>query len=506
MSFNGFVNSFTNSPIQPSDVSYLPLTYSTGTTVQLEWVFQNPATLTPFCQFINVTGSGSTLYTIQLPNALYSSTVQSAIVYNEAASNVTLTNFSGTEIGTCEPGIAYFVGNTDNTTTTGDWLVITLGAGSASVIASQLIDQTTGPGSEPNAGGLIALSNHLKINQVPFVYTGTAYSVTASDRGNVVTFTNASSSTYTLPSPASVGNGFITGLQNRSTGAAIITVSVGSPYVLYGPVGVAANFQMQVNESTYFISDGVSNWYTFLYSSNIQYVIQKNQTDLTSVGGGTYTVPNTSAIYQIQIFTSSYSGTTTVLFPGTVTQQYFIANNSTTASLLVYLAGDSAPYQYTVPPQTSISTFSDGIHLYLAPSTVVNEKIELPDGSIVSPSLTFLNDTTLGLSRNTASGGGMIVSDLATNIAEFKYNALDVNVPLVATEGINTENGTNIQPAYSFTSADTTGLYYDTVASGIGITITGTEILQVKPTGTNVLGSYFQYGTPVISLSRAYGI
>mgnify|MGYP001593263438 CR=1 FL=1 len=113
MSFNSFVNIFTNSPIQPTDVSYLNLTFDGASEdIQLEWVFQNPATLYPFTQFIQVDGTGTNTYTITMPSALYSSTIQSTIVYNQGAEDVTLLNFDGTTIGICSPSLAYFVGGT----------------------------------------------------------------------------------------------------------------------------------------------------------------------------------------------------------------------------------------------------------------------------------------------------------------------------------------------------------------------------------------------------------
>lgn len=425
MPFNGFVNSFTNSPIQPSEVSYLALPFNgASSTITLEWAFQNPATLYPFSQFIQVTGTGTATYVIKLPNAIYSSTVQSTIIYNQGAVAVTIQDYAGNVVGTCATSTAYFVGSTNNTVSTGAWVFLTLAAGTSSVIASSLVDLTLNPGTpsssldEPNAGGLKAYSTHLKINQSIFPYTGTAYVGNQSDLGNIVTWTEGSG-TYTLALADSVSNGFITGIQNRSSLGGIITLTPQGGNLINGS---SVALQIQVDESTYLISDGGDNWYTFAYSSNIAYVIQNIGYSLSS-SGGTITVPISDGSYQIQTFTGSYNPTAyttvNVLLPATLTQQYFINNLSPTNSLLVYINGEPlSQYKYLILPGNRLTTFTDGTHLYNSPNFLSDAFVYLSDGTATLPSMTFANDNTTGISRDSTTGA-MFISQSATLVASF---------------------------------------------------------------------------------------
>lgn len=431
MSFNGFVNSFTNSPIQPSQVSYLPIVFNgANSTIVLEWAFQNPATLYPFSQFIQITGTGTATYVVQFPNALYSSAVQSTIVYNQSTVPITLHDFSGNVIGVCATGVAYFVGNTDNTIANGDWVFLTLAAGTSSVIASSLIDQTLNPGTpsgslnEPNAGGLKAYSTKLKINQSIFPYSGTTYVGNQSDLGNIITWTQGSG-TYTLALANSVSNGFISGLQNRSVLGGIITITPQGGNLINGS---ASTIKMQVDESTYLVSDGGSNWYTFAYSSNVDYVIQNIGYSLSS-SGGTITIPINDGAYQIQTFSGSYNSPTypsvNVLLPSTLTQQYFINNTSTTNSIIVYIAGETLnQYKYTILPGNRLTTFTDGTHLYNSPNFLSNATIYLADGSESLPSLTFVNDTETGIYRNTTTNA-LSITQGSTIVANFDNTGID---------------------------------------------------------------------------------
>lgn len=467
MAFNGFVNSFTNSPIQPSDVSYLPLVFDgADTTIQLEWAFQNPATVYPFCQFILISGTGTNTYTINMPNALYSSTIQSCIIYNTGAVDVTIYNFDGTSLGVCSPSVAYYIGNTDNSTEAGTWNVfIELGAGSSSVIAASLIDLTSNGAGEPNAGGLKAYANHLKINQYIFPYTGTAYVGNLSDLGNIVSYNASGSGTYELLSAASVPDGFITGFQNRSSGGGVVDIIYQSGDSLNGSTSTV--LQMQVNESTYFVSDGVSNWYTFCYSANISYVISNITygipTSETATDTITVTIPQSA--FQIQTFqTISGSATTVqVIYPNTITQQWFI-NNASISTLVLYLSSDSGnpTYKYTVLPGGTLTMFTDGTHLYNSPNFISNANIYLPNGLVTAPSLTFVNDTTTGIYRDTSTSA-MAVTQGSTLVTEFTNTAITNSVPLLVPDGVQ------LTPTLSFSSQPTTGFYYETDTLNVSV-------------------------------------
>lgn len=515
MSFNSFVNIFNNSPIQPSDASYLAIDFDTApSAITLEWVFLNPATLYPFTQFIQITGtSESGTYSITLPNALYSSTIQSTIIYNQALVDVTIYNSDASQSWVCDPSVAYYVGNTSNTTSAGDWNVfLKLGAGSSSVVASSLIDGSNNGGDplEYNSGGLGAFGNFIKLNPRTYTYSGTDYVGNSSDRGTIVTWTAAGSGNYTLMlSSIAVGTqgGFITGLQNRSstlTGGTI-TVLTTSPDLLNGS---SDTIVLQPGDSTLFVTDGNGNWYTLCYSTNNQYAIGTTSYSLAT-SGGAIGVTAIEAAFQIQIFTGTYGTspytTVPVTYPTTVTQQYFINNQSSTNSLLVSIDGETDPaYEYTVFPNQSITVFSivSGQHLYITPSEIVNETIFLPDGSSTAPSLTFVNDVTSGLYRDSITGAVGVTQD-STAVVEFLSTSTTLYFQLIVpTNAIS----------YSFNGNLTTGTQYTTSTSSLDTYVGGTVISsQTSALSTyniminNSAESYQQAGINIYSVMRAYG-
>jgi hypothetical protein len=513
MSFNSFVNIFTNSPIQPTDVSYLNLTFNGGNeNVQLEWVFQNPSTLYPFTQFIQVNGTGTNTYTITMPNALYSSTIQSTIIYNQGVEAVTLLNFEGVTIGICDPGLAYFAGNTDNTTSGGNWNVfLTLGAGSSSVIASDLIDPTSNSSSPPesNSGGLGAFGAYLKLNTKVYTYSGTDYIGNPSDRGTIVTWT-AGSGNYIFDLSTTVGNGFITGLQNRSTTGGVVSVYTTAPDLLNDEAdsntSLPSVIQLQSGESTFFISDGDGNWFTFAYSSNAQYAIQNISYSLAT-SGGTVTVSTSDAANQIQTFQGTYGSSpypnVDVTFPASLVQQYFINNLSTTNSLSVSILNETNPtYIYTVLPGAAITTFTDGTHLYLSPNIIINEIIYLPNGTAGAPSLTFTNDTNTGLYLDTTNSC-LGVTNNGTEVVAFKAaGSLYFSPIIVPTNTIS----------YTFNGHLTSGIQYTTSTSTIDTYVGGTVVTSISSSliTLNVevntpTYSYQQAGINIYSVMRAYG-
>jgi hypothetical protein len=251
--------------------------------------------------------------------------------------------------------VAYYIGNTDNTTSAGNWNVfLTFGAGSSSVIASDLIDPTSN-GSTPaesNSGGLGAFGAYLKLNTKIYTYSGTNYTGNSSDRGTVVKWTGGSGN-LTLGLSTLFSNGFITGLQNRSTTGGVINVYTVSPDLLNDQsdsnLSNPAVIQLQPGESTFFITDGNGNWYTFCFSSNAQYAIQNISYSLAT-SSGAVAVSTADAANQIQTFQGTY-GTdpypeVAVTFPISLVQQYFINNLSTTNSLSVSILNETTPGLY----------------------------------------------------------------------------------------------------------------------------------------------------------------
>lgn len=92
---------------------------------------------------------------------------------------------------------------------------------------------------------------------------GTTYTVLASDRGKLVTFTNASPVAVTLP--AATGAGFPSGwwASFESRGAGLVTITPAS-----GTINGGANITLATNQSIKVVSDG-TNWLALVGKTSV---------------------------------------------------------------------------------------------------------------------------------------------------------------------------------------------------------------------------------------------
>lgn len=130
-----FVNVFGGSPVQPSDISFIPISL-TGD-LELSWPTQFQDTLNVVAQIINVTPSANG-FTITLPDATQVSVGQTILINNLSGTFTfgLLTN-SGANLLNPFPALGvYYFYLTDNSTVDGVWSQVPWGTGSASFVTS----------------------------------------------------------------------------------------------------------------------------------------------------------------------------------------------------------------------------------------------------------------------------------------------------------------------------------------------------------------------------------
>lgn len=516
MAFTGFINEFTNSPIQPTYQSYLPLDFTSMTSVQLEWPFVNPNSETPYAQTIQVTVNSSDTNKIIMPDATMATQGQTNTITNAGSESILIYKFGGSSlITTIEPSQNYLITLTDNTTSAGVWLSLQLGAATSAATAAELIDGSTDSNGHSNAGGLAAFpTNFIKQNLVVNKVTvGSTYTQSTGDRGMILVW-ESGTGTYTCEPSADLGNGYPFTIVNNSSVGGQVTIAPAAGDTLNGQT---ASFVLNPGNSSSFSADGVNTIYSFASSQSQTNVVTLALIDLTTAVSNIINLSTQQAAYSIQKFVNSPSGSTiSIVYPNNIINEWIAYNASTTNSVLVYLSG-SAGLSYLIPPGNRLSLFSDGTNLYNVPNFLDDTEIYLADGSSSLPSLSFSNDNTTGLFRQ-ASGLYLGALGITQNGTATMYFDSSQNTSLL---DLGIVDGTTAEPAIFFSAFLSTGIHRTTSGTYSGALTLGqngydtfyaqstgnTAVLGITPgAAMNTFGgSYRDKGISIYTLMRAYG-
>lgn len=517
MAFTGFINEFSNSPIQPTYQSYLPLDFTSVTSVQLEWPFVNPNTQTPYAQVIKVTVNTSATNKIIMPDATQATQGQTNTIVNSGASTILVYAFDGvTLIETIATTQQYLITLTDNTTSAGVWLPIQLGATTSAATAAELIDNTTDTNTHSNAGGLGAFStNWIKQNLIiNKVTVGSTYTQASGDRGMILVW-ESGTGVYTCLPASTFGNGYAFTIVNNSTVGGQLTIAManGSNDNINGKT---VPFVLSPGNSSSFSSDGVHTFYSFASSQSQTNVVTLTPIDLNTAVGDSITLSSTQASYSIQKFVNSPSSNViTINYPNNIINEWIAYNVSTTNPVLVTLANGG--FSYLIAPGNRLSLFSDGTNLCNTPNFLDNTIVYLVNGTVATPSLTFSAATSTGLFRQTSgtySGDlGLTQNGTATFYAGSTLNTSIAPLALA--------DGSTVAPSLRFTSASTTGIYQTTSGTYDGALTIGEsseDVFYFLASGNTAVltsgagaalntlnGSYHDQSVSIYSIMRAYG-
>lgn len=370
-----YVNPFTGQTISPSQVSYESLSLTAN--LQLEWPI-NGNDATPASAIIDVTATSSgtaTGWLLELPPATQVSVGQTLIVRNTGSNIFTVADYGGNTIIAVTSGIAQFIFLTNNSTTNGVWQSVVFGAGTSSANASAL-------------AGYGLQATGLTLNQ--------AYNITSYYGNAVLSATNRAQfnvwaggvGSFTLPSAAAVGNNWFTIIRNNGSGVLTIT-----------PVGTNtidgnANQQLQLTESLVIVSDGVSGFNTYAYGRSNAFAFTQLALVVT---GGTLTLTSAQGANIIQEYSGTLASNQIVVVPSTV--QIYSFQNSTSGSYnLTFKTAVVGGSTVTVNQNQTALVICDGTNVYSATSSTSNPtSVVLNPGTVSSPTLSFLGNTTTGL-------------------------------------------------------------------------------------------------------------
>jgi hypothetical protein len=371
-----FTSPFTGQVIQPTDVSYYALSFSTDT--QLYWPAVVNPTQVPASRIMDCVASTSGL-SILLPDATQGSVGEDILIRNLGIHDFVVKDAAGNESITVAVGKAIYLYLTNNSTLGGAWSNIAFGVGTSYADAVTL----QGAGLTTISGKLATTQNIVNVTTSP----------TISDASRASTFVwNSGAGTFTLPLVSSLSTGWYIGFRNAGTGALIISPQ--SPSLINGSSSVTAN----PGDSGFIVYDSnTSNFITVGLAAPANITFTSATYDVDSIPGSTFSLVTFAPIIQTYIAqTGSRSTTLTITLPATT--QLYIFNNSTGHSdynIQFQIQGSSQP-PLVVGTGNIATVLSDGQNLYLLTSTSANIFYAV-NGIATAPSYSFLTDATTGM-------------------------------------------------------------------------------------------------------------
>lgn len=382
MSFN---SPFTGNVVQPTDVSYRYIALTA--TTQLSWPINGSATDDYAARIMEVSASSSGLE-LWMPPANQASVGQDALIRNVGANTFTVKSYGGAgTVISVVAGKSEYIYITTNATAAGTWGIIDFGAGTSSADASTLAGY-----------GLVASGTTLNQSH-PTAAVVSGYVFTAADRAKSYVWTGGAGSA-TLPLASVAGDNWFILFKNNGSGT--ITVSTSSGQLFDG----STTKSFAPGESAFVVCTGtgyisVGYGQSTLFSFNV----------LTKpVTGGAYTLTASEASNTIQIYTGTLSSNVTVTYPQ-VANLYVVSNQTSAFGYtLTITTGVVGGANAVVPSGGQATLVTDGVNFYNA-NTVQSgaTTVQLQNGSVGSPSLSFSSETNTGVYRPGAGIIGMTV-------------------------------------------------------------------------------------------------
>jgi len=371
-----FTSPFTGNVIQPTDVSYYALSFSTDT--QLYWPAVVNPTQVPSARIMDCVASTTGL-SILLPDATQGSVGEDILFRNLGANTFVVKDAAGGESISIAAGKARYVYLTDNSTVGGVWDSIEFGAGTSYADAAAL----QGAGLTTVSGRLATTQNIVNVTTSP----------TISDASRASTFVwGSGAGSFTLPVISTLSTGWFIGFRNSGTGALIISSQ--SPSLINGSSSVTAN---PGDSGFIFFDNNTSNFITVGLSALANITFTSATYDVDSIPGSTFSLVTFAPIIQTYIAQSgSRSTTLTITLPATT--QLYIFNNNTGHSdynIQFQIQGSAQP-PLAVGTGNIATVLSDSQNLFLLTSTSSNIFYAV-DGIATAPSYTFLSDVTTGM-------------------------------------------------------------------------------------------------------------
>lgn len=418
-----FLNTYGGSAVSPAQSAYSMVSLTANTTFYWPmFANNNPSILS---RFMNVSATTPGLNML-LPDATLGSVGYDTVIFNSGANSFNVVSNTGTAIATIAPGTAWYITLTDNSTQSGAWLTLQFGAGTSSAQASALA-----------GAGLAAMAGVLNLN-LEAAPISTDFAVSTSSL-SILYLWGGGAGVSTLPTSASLGDGFFFMLSNEGTGDLVVTCS-GSD-----TIDGQATSTFAPGQSAFIVSSGTS-WATVGKGTQSNFaftLLNKNVAGNTDV-----TLSSTEAQNVFQTYTGALTGNINVIVPTTV-QLYIVANDTTGAFTLTMKT--AAGTGIGVPQSSTSILYCDGTNVLSAFSFVPSGST-FAGGSATSPGINWSGNTNTGIYQPTtnqvgvALGGlaGFLFTTAASSVNRFQTTASATGQPVIQ-QAVGTDGNISIE-------------------------------------------------------------
>jgi hypothetical protein len=388
---NTYVNPITGQTINPSQIGYEALTISADT--ELDWPINGTTSTDVVAAIIQVTATVGSLK-LYLPSALQVSTGQSVLIQNIGSNTFTVTDISGNTIVSVASGIAQYIFLTNNSTNNGTWSTVQFGAGTSSANAAALAGY-----------GIVASGTTLNQEYAESSIFSSAV-LNATYRAQFLVWASGVG-TITLPTAATVGNGWFIMVRNGGSGILTLTPSGTDT------IDTNATQQLQLTESLVIVSNGIDGYATFAYGRSNTFAYTQLAKTVT---GGTTTLTAVEYANVIQEYYGALTSNQIIVLPSTV-QIYYLDNQTTGAFSLTFQTSAGGAATVTVAQGQTLTVVCDGTNVFNASSSSGGTltTLTINAGSAAAPSLNFSSNTNTGIYQPATNQIGFTLN--ATNAA-----------------------------------------------------------------------------------------
>ena len=416
-----FTSPFTGDIVEPTDVSYYALEFSTDQTLAWPTYVVPGSTDVAVARIMDCTPTASNLI-VTLPYGSQASVGTDILFRNLGAYSFVVEDSSGDQSVTLEPGDARYFYLVDNTTVDGIYHNFAYGVGTSAADAASLV----GPGLT-NIAGKLATSDNLSVVSV-------APTITDANRAITYIWTGGASN-INLPAAATLTAGWYIMFRNSGTGA--ITIYPQGTSTINGQSSIIFN----PGDSGIIVFDYINgDFYTVGLAPATNVTFSAATYDVDSIVGNTLSLVSGAPIIQTYV---ALSGTRTVDLDVTlpaITQVYILNNATNQAGYnITFVVSGSSQTPISLGTGTTAIVLSDGNYLYVL-TQVGSGFYFANDGSAGAPSFSFNSDTTSGMYL--PSIGQLGLSAGGTELLNLdNTNPLTPTVSTVAT--FNAEGGIN---------------------------------------------------------------
>lgn len=371
-----FTSPFTGTVVQPTDVSYYELTFSTDQ--DLYWPAVVNPTQVPAARIMDCYPEEADLH-VNLPQGNQGSVGSDILFRNFGGEAFSIVDFSGDSSVIIEPGESKYFYLSDNSTEDGTWQNVTFGTGTSTADAATL----QGAGLTTLNGKLAVTGNIVEVSSTPTLLDSSRAATYVWTGGNV---------TFTLPTALSLSAGWFIGFRNNGSGTLTI-IGQGSSLV-----NSASSISVNPGDSGYLIfQQSTGNFFTVGLTVPSNVTFTSATYDVDAISGATLDLVSYAPIIQTYV---GLSGTRAVDLDVTlpaITQLYVLVNSTGESgyNITFQVSGSSQTPIALTEGQTAL-VLSDGNFLYVLTQTTTGIYLA-NNGSESAPSFSFNSDDTTGM-------------------------------------------------------------------------------------------------------------